>query len=362
MQVAQSLYEGIELGTQGPVGLITYMRTDSTRVAPEAQTEALAYIKDRFGKDYCPDKPRIYARKAKGMQDAHEAIRPSYIERTPESLRSHLSSDQFKIYKLIWERFVASQMSACELSTRSAEITAGQAVFRASATNVTFPGFTIVYSVNLRPASEEDDSPTAGKHEEQEESDTANGAEADASAASLPEGITKGEELKLKDLHKTQHTTQPPPRFNEASLVKTLEELGIGRPSTYAATVNTIVDRKYVEKLNKQLVPTKLGQAVNSLLVEHFGAIIDVGFTADMEAKLDQVEEDKIDWQVMLKEFYVPFGATLKKAEENMDKVLIMSDHNCPTCGLQMAIRSSRFGQFLGCVGYPECKTKNCFN
>ncbi len=354
MQVAQSLYEGIELGNQGPVGLITYMRTDSTRIAPEAQAEAATYIKDRYGKKYYPDKPRVYVRKTKGMQDAHEAIRPSYVERTPESLRSHLSSDQFKIYKLIWERFVASQMSACELTTRSAEITAGPAVFRASATNVTFPGFTIVYSVALRPASEDD----AGKNEEQEDSDTASSAETDASTTSLPEETKKGEELKLKELHKTQHATQPPPRYNEASLVKTLEELGIGRPSTYAATVNTIVDRKYVEKLNKQLVPTKLGQAVNALLVEHFGAIIDVGFTADMELKLDQVEEDNLDWQAMLKEFYVPFGETLKKAEENMDKVLILSEHKCPTCDKQMAIRSSRFGQFLGCVDYPECKTK----
>jgi len=352
MQVAQSLYEGVELGTQGPVGLITYMRTDSTRIAPEAQQEAAQYIKDRYGKDYCPDKPRIYVRKGKAnIQDAHEAIRPSHLDRTPESIRQYLTPDQMKVYKLIWERFVASQMSACELTTRTAEINAGDAIFRASSTDITFPGFSIVYAVTIRPTTEDNES--ADKNDN--ESDSADNTDA---TTSLPEGISKGEELKLKQLHNNQHFTQPPPRFNEASLVKTLEELGIGRPSTYAATVNTIVDRKYVERQNKALFPTKLGQAVNALLVEHFGGIIDVGFTAGMEAKLDEIEEDKVDWQGMLKEFYVPFGETLKKAQENMDKVLILSEHKCPTCGKLMAIRSSRFGQFLGCVDYPECKTK----
>jgi DNA topoisomerase-1 len=352
MQVAQSLYEGVELGNQGPVGLITYMRTDSTRIAPEAQQEALKYIKDRYGKNYCPDKPRVYARKGKGVQDAHEAIRPSYVDKAPETIRQYLSNDQMKVYKLIWERFMASQMSACELLTRTAEIDAGPGVFRASSTDVTFPGFTIVYSVAIRPTDESESA-----KQQDGESDATDGAEQEA-ATTLPDGIKKGEELKLKELLKGQHFTQPLPRYNEASLVKTLEELGIGRPSTYAATVNTIVDRKYIEKQNKTLIPTKLGQAVNQLLVEHFGAIIDVGFTAGMEAKLDEIEEDKVNWQGMLKEFYVPFGETLKKAQENMDKVLILSEHKCPNCGQQMAIRSSRFGQFLGCVGYPECKTR----
>jgi DNA topoisomerase-1 len=336
MQVAQTLYEGVELGSQGPVGLITYMRTDSTRVSNEAQEEALKYIASRYGKEYCPDKPRVYARKNKGVQDAHEAIRPSYIEHTPESLREYLTPDQLKVYKLIWERFFASQMSSAELSTRTAEITAGDAVFRASATDVKFAGYMLVYNRGLKeePDSEENEVTT------------------------LPAELAKSDKLKLNDLKQDQHFTQPPPRFNEASLVKTLEELGIGRPSTYAATVATVVDRKYVEKQGKTLIPTKLGKAVNLLLVEHFGNIVDVGFTADMELKLDQIEEDKVDWHGMLKEFYVPFDATLKLAEENMSKVLIMSEHKCPTCGQQMAIRSSRFGQFLGCVGYPECKTK----
>lgn len=352
MQVAQSLYEGVELGTQGPVGLITYMRTDSTRIAPEAQQEALKYIKNRYGKDYCPEKPRVYERKNKNVQNAHEAIRPSYIDRAPETIRQYLSADQMKVYKLIWERFMASQMSACELSTRTAEIQAGNALFRASSTDITFPGFTIVYNVTIRPTNEENSD--NGKNDG--ESDTATSADNDSTT--LPEGIEKGEHLKLKELLPNQHFTQPPPRYNEASLVKTLEELGIGRPSTYAATVNTIVDRKYVEKQNKTLIPTKLGQAVNSLLIEHFGNIVNVGFTADMEAKLDKIEEDKVDWQRMLQEFYQPFGETLKKAQENMDKILILSDQNCPNCGKQMAVRSSRFGQFLGCVDYPECKTK----
>jgi DNA topoisomerase-1 len=346
MQVAQTLYEGVELGPQGPVGLITYMRTDSTRIAQQAQDEAIDYIKNRYGKEYVPDKPRVYTRKVKSMQDAHEAIRPTAADRTPESIRSYLSNDQYKVYKLIWERFLSSQMAAAELLTRTVEISAGEGVFRASATEVKFPGFTICYT-RAPKMSEENESNGDG-----------NGSiEPEEEAVNLPD-LTKGELLKLKSLTPAQHFTQPPPQYSEASLVKTLEELGIGRPSTYAATVATIVDRKYVEKLNKQLVPTKLGKAVNLLLVEHFGSIVDVGFTAEMEEKLDQIEEDKVDWHGMLKEFYQPFGETLKKAEENMNKVVILSDQKCPECGQPMAIRSSRFGQFLGCVGYPECKTK----
>lgn len=339
MQVAQGLYEGIELGSQGPTGLITYMRTDSTRVSEQAQQEALAYIKSRYGKDYCPDKPRVYTRKAKNVQDAHEAVRPTSVERTPESIRGQVTPDQHKLYKLIWERFLASQMAAADLLTTTAEITAGPGVFRVSATETKFAGFTIVY--NKTPQGESDNG--------DEDSVEAN--------VTLPD-LKKGEEVKLKQLDPKQHFTQPPPRFNEASLVKTLEELGIGRPSTYATTVNTVIDRKYVERQAKALVPTKLGQAVNGLLVEHFGDIVDVGFTAEMEMKLDQIEDDQVEWHGMLKDFYQPFGATLKKARENMDKVLIISEHKCPNCGKEMAVRSSRFGQFLGCVGYPECTTK----
>lgn len=345
MQVAQSLYEGVELGPAGPVGLITYMRTDSWRIAQQAQDEALAYIEQRYGKDYLPEKPRVYTRKAKSMQDAHEAIRPTSAERTPESIKQYLSNDQIKLYRLIWERFMASQMAAAELLTRTVEITAGDGLFRASATETKFAGFTIVFSKPVKGAESESENAENGEQEHGEEQ------------AHLPD-LSKGEALKMKTLIPSQHFTQPPPRYNEASLVKTLEELGIGRPSTYAATVNTIVDRKYVEKINKQLVPTKLGKAVNLLLVEHFGSIVDVGFTAEMEEKLDQIEEDKVDWHGMLKAFYQPFGETLKKAEENMNKVVILSDQKCPECGQPMAIRSSRFGQFLGCVGYPECKTK----
>jgi DNA topoisomerase-1 len=335
MQIAQQLYEGVELGSQGPSGLITYMRTDSTRVSTQAQDEARDYIKSHFGKTYVPDKAKQYTSKAKGVQDAHEAVRPSSVEQTPESIRSYLSPEQYKVYKLIWERFVGSQMTPAELLTTTVEIGAGDATFRASDTKTKFAGFTIVYN---RPGADD------------------NGEE-DQEATSLPE-LDKGEKLKLKQLDPKQHFTQPPPRFSEASLVKTLEDLGIGRPSTYAATVNTIVDRKYVEKQQKQLAPTNLGKAVNLLLVEHFGDVVDVGFTAEMELKLDQIEEDKVEWHGMLKAFYLPFGETLKKAEENMNKVLVLSDQICPNCGQAMAVRSSRFGQFLGCVGYPECKTK----
>jgi DNA topoisomerase-1 len=341
MQVAQSLYEGVELG-EGPVGLITYMRTDSTRVSPQAQEEALKYIAERFGKTYCPDKPRIYARKAKSMQDAHEAIRPSGVERTPESIKQFLSNDQHKLYKIIWERFMASQMSSAEILTRAVEITAGPGLFRASASEIKFAGYTIVYN---RPKTNDPDQESNADPNAEEE------------ALNLPD-LNKGEALKLKEVLPGQHFTQPPPRFSEASLVKTLEELGIGRPSTYAATVATIVDRKYVEKQQKTLIPTKLGKAVNLLLVEHFGSIVEVGFTAEMEEKLDQVEEDKVEWHSMLKLFYQPFNETLKKAEENMNKVVILTDQKCPICGQAMAQRSSRFGQFLGCIGYPECKTK----
>lgn len=346
MQLAQALYEGIELGPDGPTGLITYMRTDSTRVSQQAQDDARAFIEEKYGKDFIPPKPWVYTRKAKNVQDAHEAIRPSYPDKMPEDVKKYLTSDQYKLYKLIWQRFMASQMSPVKLQTTSVEIEAGDAVFRASATEKKFDGFTIVYD-RLPKGAAESGEEEPGEGEESAEEHTDN----------LPT-LKKNEELKLKDVNPNQHFTQPPPRYSEATLVKTLEELGIGRPSTYAATVSTIIDRKYVERINKALVPTKLGQAVNLLLVEHFGNIVDVRFTANMEAKLDQIEEDKVDWHGMLKDFYQPFGETLKKAEENMNKVIILSDHNCPACGQQMAIRSSRYGQFLGCIGYPECKTK----
>lgn len=333
MQVAQSLYEGVELGAKGPSGLITYMRTDSTRVSSQAQEEAKAYILEHFKESYYPEKPRIYERKGKTVQDAHEAIRPSSVYQTPEQLKPYLTSDQFKVYKLIWERFVASQMAAAELTTKTVEISAGKALFRASASELTFPGYTIVLNRESKEADEEDNEVT--EH--------------------LPQ-LAKADSLKLKGLDPRQHFTQPAPRFSEASLVKTLEELGIGRPSTYVATVATIIDRKYVERNQKMLIPTKLGRAVNEMLVEHFGNIVDVGFTADMEARLDQIEEDNLDWHGMLKDFYKPFGETLKKAEVSMNKVVILSDQFCANCGLQMAVKSSRYGQFLGCTNYPECK------
>jgi DNA topoisomerase-1 len=321
------------------------MRTDSTRVSQTAVDEAKNFIVARYGKQYYPDKPRVYVRKAKSMQDAHEAIRPSHPESSPESIKQYLSSDQLKVYKLIWERFMASQMASAEILTRTVEITAGDAMFRASASEKKFPGFTIVYDRLAKDMATSDSDAVTDEVDEEE------------AAPNLPE-LEKNEKLKLKEMKPGQHFTQPPPRFTEASLIKTLEELGIGRPSTYSATVSTIVDRKYVERVQKALVPTTLGKAVNALLVEHFGNIVEVGFTAGMETQLDKVEEDKSDWRVMLKAFYEPFNKTLKEAEENMNKVLILSDQFCELCGQPMAIRSSRYGQFLGCVGYPECKTK----
>jgi DNA topoisomerase-1 len=337
MQVAQSLYEGVEIGHEGPVGLITYMRTDSTRIAKEAQDEALKFISKQYGKKYLPAKPRVYSRKA-NAQDAHEAVRPSYVKHTPESIRRHLSPDQNKLYKLIWERFMASQMAAAELVTLTVEIEAGPALFRVSDTQTKFDGFTLVYNRADLDKTNEGDSEDEEKGQK------------------LPP-LKKNEKLKLEKIDPRQHFTQPPPRFNEASLVKTLEELGIGRPSTYASTVSTIVDRKYVDRLNKVLSPTKLGRTVNELLVEHFPSIIDVKFTAKMELQLDKIEDDHVEWHGMLKDFYVPFGVTLKKAKENMDKIVILSEEHCPNCGKQMALKSSRFGQFLGCTGYPECTT-----
>jgi DNA topoisomerase I len=340
MQVAQSLYEGVELGKEGPVGLITYMRTDSTRIAKEAQDEALKLISTQYGKKYLPTKPRVYSRKAANVQDAHEAIRPSYVKHTPESIRRYLTPDQNKLYKLIWERFMASQMAAAELLTLTVEIEAGDALFRVSDTQTKFDGFMLVYNRTEL-------SGTGADSEESEDEEK---------GQKLP-ALKKKDKLDLLKIDPRQHFTQPPPRFNEASLVKTLEELGIGRPSTYAATVSTIVDRKYVDRENKVLSPTKLGRMVNALLVEHFPSIIDVKFTAQMELQLDQIEEDHVEWHGMLKDFYVPFGITLKKAKESMDKIVILSEEFCSNCGKQMALKSSRFGQFLGCTGYPECTT-----
>ncbi|HSA07560.1 MAG TPA: type I DNA topoisomerase [Candidatus Gastranaerophilales bacterium] len=329
MQLAQNLYEGIELGASGHVGLITYMRTDSTRISDEAKDAAKEYIVNHYGEKYYPKEARVYAKKGKNVQDAHEAIRPTYIEKTPESVRQYLSSEQYRLYKLIWSRFIASQMESANVSTVAVEIGADKYTLRASSSKLTFDGFLIVY----------DD-------REENEKDSV-----------IPD-LEKGDKLKLKKVNSSQHFTQPPPRYSEATLVKTLEELGVGRPSTYAPTIATIQDRGYVIKEDKSLVPTPLGKTVNELLVQHFPDVVSSDFTANMENHLDEIETDKADWKGILGNFYEPFEVVLKKAQKEIQKVEILTEHECPECGKPMALKTSRFGsQFLGCSGYPECKS-----
>lgn len=327
MQIAQKLYEGVDLGASGPVGLITYMRTDSTRISDEAKDAAKEYIIDHFGKNYYPEEPRVYAKKGKNVQDAHEAIRPSYIDKTPESVRQYLLPEQYRLYKLIWERFIASQMQSTEVKTISVEIEAEKYTFRASSSKITFDGFLIVY----------DD------REEEEKTDA------------IPD-LNKDDILKLRKLNPVQHFTQPPPRYSEATLVKALEELGVGRPSTYAPTIATIQDRGYVIKEEKSLIPTALGKTVNMLLVKHFPEIVDSRFTANMETNLDNIAEKQAEWRKILGDFYDPFAEVLKKAKKEMEKVEILTEHVCAECGRPMALKTTFNSQFLGCSGYPECK------
>jgi len=328
MQVAQKLYEGVELGSIGHVGLITYMRTDSTRISDEARDAAKEYIVEHFGKNYYPEEPRVFAKKGKNVQDAHEAIRPSYIDKNPESVRQYLTPEQHKLYKIIWERFISSQMQCAEVKTISAEIEAAKYTLRASSSKIVFDGFLIVY----------DD------REDEEKTDA------------IPD-LNKDDILKLKKIDPKQHFTQPPPRYSEATLVKALEEQGVGRPSTYAPTISTIQDRGYVIKEEKSLVPTLLGKAVNELLVKHFPDIVDSQFTANMENNLDDIAGNHAEWKKILSAFYEPFAEVLKKAKKEMEKVEILTEHVCTECGKRMALKTSRFSsQFLGCSGYPECK------
>lgn len=340
MQIAQKLYEGIDIGG-GPTGLITYMRTDSTRVADEAQQDCLAFIRDQYGAPYVPDKPRHYAQKKGNVQDAHEAIRPTSVRRTPQSLRSVLTDEQFRIYQLVWNRFVASQMAGAVMlrTTLDLECPGAEAMFRASHQAITFPGYLTVYQV-----------------EAQDDTEALADEDGKISNTPLPK-LAPGSHCTLNDVQGKQHFTEPPPRYNEASLVKTMEELSIGRPSTYAPTIATIQDRGYVKKEGKALFPTELGKTVNKLLMEHFTDIVDTHFTAQMENRLDAIEEHHTPWQTLIQEFYEPFAATLKKASTEMGKVnVIIDNETCDKCGKPMALKTSRFGkQFLGCTGYPEC-------
>ncbi len=342
MGVAQSLYEGIDVGEEGAVGLITYMRTDSTRVGKEAQDEARDFIADKFGKDFLPEKPPVYAN-AKSAQEAHEAIRPTSVLREPDAVRQYLENDQYKLYKLIWNRFVASQMNPAVIDQTSVDIKAGDYTFRATGSIVKFPGFMAVY----REEKSEDQAPSEEENGE----------------AVLPP-LTEGEQLALVKLDPKQHFTQPPPRFSEALLVKTLEEKGIGRPSTYAAIISTIQDRDYVNKVENKFRPTDLGVLVNTLLVNHFPVVMDVAFTAKMEEELDKIEDGQMRWVEAVKDFYKPFNESLEKAQAEMKDFKAEqtpTDINCEKCGKPMVIKWGRNGQFLACSGYPECKNTKPF-
>ncbi len=331
MNVAQQLYEGVDLGAEGTVGLITYMRTDSVRVAESAQHEARQFISKTFGASYVSDAPRVY-RSRRSAQDAHEAIRPTAVSRTPDRVKPHLRSDQFKVYKLIWERFVASQMASAVMDTLSVDIAADGHLFRATGSRVKFPGFLAVYR----------DVPDNGDEQE----------------GWLPD-LTAGEVLTLVSLDPQQHFTQPPPRYSEASLVRALEERGIGRPSTYAPTIETIKRRGYVKPIMRRLHPTDLGKLVNEMLVEHFADVMDYDFTAALEEELDQVEEGRLDWRKVVGDFWKPFEHDLHSAEQKIVQIetpVVEIGEACPECGRPLVRKHGRFGEFIACSGFPECK------
>ena len=328
MQIAQKLYEGIEL-EEGSVGLITYMRTDSVRISDDARDMAKDFILQNYGEKYYPETPNSYAKGKKNVQDAHEAIRPSYPERTPESIKKYLTPEQFRLYKLIWNKFMASQMANAVVANKSVEITAGDCTLKTGTSKVLFDGFLKLYN----------------------DSDEAD------ELSKIPD-LNKDDKLEKKEVIPKQHFTQPPPRFSEASLVKALEEYGIGRPSTYASIITKIQTRKYVEKQDKVLVPTFLGRTVSKQLVSQFTDIMDYAFTAGMEEKLDKIADNKAVWNKVLQEFYDPFMETVNEVMANAGRLKIESDVTCPNCGRKMLVKTSRFGnQFLGCSGYPECKT-----
>lgn len=344
MAVAQQLYEGLDVGAGGPVGLITYMRTDSVRVAAPAQHEARDYITRTFGEAYLPERPRQY-RSRRDAQDAHEAIRPTSVARTPERLKPYLRSDQLRLYRLIWERFLASQMASAVMDTLSVDIAGrgpeasgagaggGEFLFRATGSRVKFPGFLILY----REARENGEEEREGW---------------------LPP-LEGGEPLALAALDPERHFTQPPPRYTEASLVRALEERGIGRPSTYAPTIETIKKRGYVTARDRRLVPTDVGRMVTDLLVEHFPEIVDVDFTARVEDDLDHIEDGRADWQQIVRNFYEPFEKTLERAEEKIPVVEMPEveiGEPCPQCGRPLVRKHGRFGEFIACSGYPECR------
>lgn len=333
MKVAQELYEGVDIEGMGATGLITYMRTDSLRISNVAIEEVTKYIQSAYGSNYLPAKPRFF-KSRKNAQDGHEAIRPSMPNLEPDKIKSSLTSDQYKLYKLIWSRFTASQMADCVQKTTQADIEANGYTFKASGYYVDFPGFTALY--------------VEGRDEEEEKS------------SQLPE-LEKDMPVRCRELKKNQHFTQPPARYTEASLIKTLEEYGIGRPSTYAATITTITSREYVKRDGKTLVPTELGEAITKLMKERFPDIVNVKFTAEMEDDLDSVESGDVEWVKLLDDFYGDFENTLKEAKSEMEGVKIQlkedeTDIVCDKCGRKMVVKVGRYGKFIACPGYPECK------
>ena len=330
MSVAQGLYEGVKIPEKGTVGLITYMRTDSTRISEEARKAAKEYIESKYGANYYEN--RYY--KTKGdAQDAHEAIRPTYIELSPEKVKSSLSNDQYKLYKLVYNRFIASQMSAAIYDTLAVKIFADGYNLRANGQTIKFKGFMTLYV-------------ETADIEEKEEFEK------------IPE-LVENQELKKEKLESKQSFTEPLPRYTEASLVKTLEEKGIGRPSTYSPTITTILARRYIEKIQKQLHPTELGRIVNKLLVENFPDVLNVKFTADMEEKFDKIAEGKEEWKKVIRDFYGPFEKVVERVEKELEHVKLeyeVSDVPCEKCGRMMVIKYGKYGKFLACPGYPECQ------
>lgn len=333
MRIAQQLYEGVDIPGIGTVGLITYMRTDSLRISEEARAAANSFIANTYGSNYLPKSPRYFKTK-NGAQDAHEAIRPTNISLTPSSISGALSTEQYKLYKLIWERFIASLMAACVQNTVAANITCGDYLFKASGNTVKFDGFTVLYE--------------EGKDDDE------------AAETALPE-MNIGDVLKLKELTPNQHFTQPPARYTEPTLIKALDENGIGRPSTYAPIMSNILQRDYIEREKKSLKPTKLGMVVVDLITEYFKRIVDVKFTAGLEVQLDKIGIGELNWIDTIEDFYKDFDALYKKAESSLDGKRVKvpdveSDVVCEKCGRTMVIKSGRFGKFLACPGYPSCK------
>jgi DNA topoisomerase-1 len=340
MGLAQSLYEGVDIGEGGTIGLITYMRTDSTNVSELAQAEARQFIGNRYGEKFLPPEPPVYKTKSRGAQEAHEAVRPTSVLRQPDNLKEYLNRDQMRLYQLIWQRFVASQMTAVVYDTLSVEVagkgSAHQYLLRASGSTVKFPGYLVVYEES--------------KDEDQQ---------GDEENVRIPAGLEENQVQHLQKLLPEQHFTQPPPRFSEASLVRTLEENGIGRPSTYAPIISTLQQRGYVVRDNKRLNPTETGFLVNDLITEHFPNIVDVSFTAHMEEDLDRIAAGSADWVNIISAFYNPFSLQVQQAEEKMPEMKTGPEpigRVCPECGHDLVIRWGRYGKFISCSNFPECR------